>query len=192
MRQSVLWLLLACVLAGCQSTRMLQTHSDFDRAHNFASYRTFIWLDKEPFGALVDPRKRISPLSRRRILEAVEAEMRAKGLHQARPGEPADFAISYSVVLTDRLDVHSYPAPYSPEWPWGEAAYGTRIDVRTSQDGMLVIDVFDVKTHKHVWHGHASKQVTSADIKNPAPQIQAAVKAILAPFPPADAQISSR
>jgi hypothetical protein len=99
-------------------------------------------------------------------------------------GDPADFMVSYSVVVRDLMDLNSYPASYQREWSWDEAYYGTQVDVRAYREGTLVIDIFDAKTHKHVWHGWASKQITDADVENPAPQIWAAVKGILARFPP--------
>lgn len=125
-----------------------------------------------------------SPLNRRRIEEAIESELVAKGFVPAASRDAADFVVSYSVGARDRIDARSFPAPYAGIWHWGRRYYGQEVDVDVYREGTLAIDVFDGKTHQPVWHGWASKRITDEDVKQAAQRIRAAVAAILDRFPP--------
>jgi Domain of unknown function (DUF4136) len=178
-------LLLAAVLfvAGCAAT--LQARSDHDASQNFSHYHTFAWMADEPMVGPPGEVNRVSPLNRRRIVDAIETELRAKGFQQTPDRAAADFVVAYTVGARDRIDAQSYPAPYSGMWHWGWPYYGRDVDVRTYTEGTLAIDVFDGTTHQPVWHGWASKRVTAHDVKHAAEQIPPAVAAILKDFPPA-------
>ena len=81
----------------------------------------------------------------------------------------------------------SYPTTYQGAWGWrlyGRYYYQTEVEHRTYTEGTLGIDIFDGKSNEPVWHGWASKSVTSADRNDPSPAIQKAVTAIIKRFPP--------
>ena len=69
---------------------------------------------------------------------------------------------------------------------WG-GPYYQNIDVREFTQGRLAIDIFDVKQKQPVWHGHATKSISSSDQKNAEALINKAVAAILKDFPPTSA-----
>ncbi len=134
--------------------------------------------------APADQLARVSPLNRKRIEEAIENTLTAKGFQKTADRAAADFVLSYTVGARDRLDVYSYPAPYGGAWHWGYPYWGRDVDVTMYTEGTLSIDVFDGKTHQPVWHGWASKRITEQDVERAAEQIPPAVNAILANFPP--------
>ena len=174
----------ACMtlLTGCATT--LKAHSDHDTSQNFSAYRTFTWMADQPMIAPPGDVVRVSPLNRRRIEESIESALAAKGFQKVTDRAVADFVVSYSVGARDRIDAHSFPAPYAGAWRWGHPYYGHDVDVDVYREGTLAIDVFDGKTHQPVWHGWASKRITEHDIRHAAEQIPPAVASILSNFPP--------
>jgi hypothetical protein len=172
----------ALSLSGCATT--LQTHSDHDATQNFSGYRTYAWMADQPMIAPPDEVARVSPLNRRRIEEAIESELAAKGFQKATDRASADFAVSYTVGARDRVDVYSYPAPYAGPWRWGYPYFGHDVDVTMYREGTLAIDVFDGKSHQPVWHGWATKRISERDVKHAAQQIPPAVATVMKDFPP--------
>jgi hypothetical protein len=57
--------------------------------------------------------------------------------------------------------------------------------VRQYREGTLSIDIFDVKSHRPVWHGWAKKELSRKDIEQSEQPIKHAVAAVLEKFPPA-------
>ena len=44
---------------------------------------------------------------------------------------------------------------------WGRPYWGRDVDVRQYREGTLSIDLFDVRTHRPVWHDWAKKETES-------------------------------
>lgn len=170
------------LLTGCATT--LKAHSDHDASQDFSAYRTFAWMADQPMIAPPDDVARVSPLNRRRIEEAIEKELAAKGFRKTADRAGADFVVSYSVGARDRIDAHVFPEPYAVGWRWGRVYYGRDVDVDVYREGTLAIDVFDGKSRQPVWHGWASKRITEHDVRHAAEQIPTAVASILSRFPP--------
>lgn len=172
----------ALLLTGCATT--LKAHSDHDPSQNFSGYHSWAWMADEPMIAPAEQVARVSPLNRKRIQDAIDQELAAKGFQKVADRSAADFVVSYTVGARDRVDVQSYPSPYGGMWHWGWPYWGRDVDVTMYTEGTLSIDVFDAGTHQPVWHGWASKQITQHDIKHAAEQIPPAVSTILRDFPP--------
>ena len=172
------------VLSGCATIR---TGSHQDESAAFSDYSTFAWIADNPLILGAGDEPPISPLSQKKIVQAIEKELAQKGfIHTEDPNE-ADFVVSYTVGTRERIDETSYPVAYIGTWGWhmyGRYYYQTEVAHRTYTEGTLGIDVFDGKTKQPVWHGWASKSVTSADREDPSPAIQKAVAAIIKRFPP--------
>jgi hypothetical protein len=170
------------LLGACATT--LQANSDFDSAQDFSRYRSFAWMVADSPIAAPGEQVRVSPLNRQRIVEAIEAELGAKGFQKAADGSAADFVISYTVGARDRIDAQSYPDLYRGPWRWSRPYIGRNVDVSVYREGTLAIDIFDGASHQPVWHGWASKRITEHDVTHAAEQIPPAVAAILEKFPP--------
>jgi len=184
-------ILAAAALAGCASSGFNATY-DHDPAQDFSSYRTFAWISANPMkiGPSVQSP---NPLLEPRIMSAVETALAAKGYGRVDAADAADFVVSFTVGSRDDIRVNSYPsmsmgysAGYPSHWRWGASYYccASDTDVRHYTKGILAIDVFDVKDHRPVWHGVASKTISEKDRKNIEATVNAAVDAILAGFPP--------
>jgi hypothetical protein len=170
---------LALLLPGCAS---IQAKSDFDREANFAAYRSFTWIAAEP---LMSAPPEVSPLASGRIQRAITATLQAEGYrYEANPAR-ADIAIGFTLGARDkvRVDTSTYPVGFRGPHRWG-VAYYQDVDVRQYTQGRLAIDMFDTKLKRPVWHGYATKNLSSSDRKNAEQLILEAVTAILGGFPP--------
>jgi hypothetical protein len=173
-------LLIAWAALGCATLRV---GSDYDKQASFAGYHTFTWLPRERYGTR-------NPLVVQRARDAVQAELVRKGYALAADAAAAEFAVDFTIGSRVRMDVHSYPAAYVGGWYWGAPGWwgypywGSEIDVRQYREGTLSIDVFDVRSHRPVWHGWAKKELSASDIERSEEPIRDAVRAVLAKFPP--------
>jgi hypothetical protein len=173
-------MLSAFAFMACESLRVA---SDFDHAASFTGYHSFGWLPREDHGTA-------NPLVAQRAHDAIQGELTAKGFSSAQDAASADFVVDFTIGSRERLDVHSYPEAYvAPGWWgyrdwWGYPYWGTQVDVRQYREGTLSIDVFDGKSHRPVWHGWVTKELTRSDIEHSEAPIRAAVAAVLAKFPP--------
>jgi hypothetical protein len=168
-------------LAGCDSLRVA---SDYDHGASFSGYRSFAWLPREQPAT-----SSANPLVRQRAHDATQAELIRKGYTYTDDAASADFVVDITMGSRERVDVQSYPATYmGPGWgynaSWGSPYWGSSVDVRQYREGTLSIDIFDGRSHRPVWHGWASKELTRADIENSAAPIQKAVAEVLGKFPP--------
>jgi hypothetical protein len=169
----------AVVLAGCAS---LKVGNDYDRAADFSGFRSFSLMSREHHGAR-------NPLVTQRARDAIQAELTRRGFSLVSNAAAADFVVDFTIGSHERVDVESYPAPYAgpywgyPGW-WGYRYWGSEVDARQYREGTLSIDIFDAHTHKPVWHGWATKELTQSDIEHSEAPIHAAVKSVLSTFPP--------
>jgi hypothetical protein len=169
-----MWLMTACAAIPVGSDR-------YDSA-DFSPYRTYGWINEEPMIHPASVGQQVSALTSRRIREAIEAELSAKGYRKADGTAQADFVLAFSVGTQDRLDAESYPVPYNGPWQWERRQ--DAVEVHTYREGTLSIDVFDGASKQPIWHGWATKVITNTDMANPGPVIQNAVARILRVFPP--------
>ena len=177
------WAPWCALTAGCES---ISTKSDYDKAFNFGGYHTFSWISKSP---LVSKAPEVSPLAEGRIENAVMSVLSQKGFRFVDNPANADFVLAFTVGARQEVRVTSnpYAAGYGAgPYMWG-GPYYQNIDVREFTQGRLAIDIFDVKQKQPVWHGHATKSISSSDQKNAEALINKAVAAILKDFPPTSA-----
>ena len=183
-RRACAYLVFFLVFLACSGCTSLQAGSDYYDAASFSAYRSFAWVGDSP---MIQSRSRvvdINPLNVRRIREAIERELEAKGFAQVETDEAADFGISFTVGARDMIRVDDYPSFYRGRWRWNPPYYWPNVDVSMYTEGMLAIDVFDNTTREPVWHGWARKRIVGSDIDDPRSTIDAAVAAILEDFPP--------
>jgi hypothetical protein len=178
------------VLSGCAST--FEASYDHDPGNDFSKYQSFAWISKNPMkvGKGVNV---ANPLLEPRIMSALENALVAKGYKYVIQPTDADFVLSFTIGSREEISVSSYPSmsagygrAYPGHWGWGGAYYGvgTETRVREYTEGMLAVDIFDVKERRPVWHGVATKRISESDREEIEATVKAAVDAILAGFPP--------
>lgn len=176
--------LVGIVLIGCVTIRAGSHH---DESVSFSDYRTFAWIADDPLIRGAGDQSPISPLSQKKIVQAIENELGNKGYEQTAKRNQADFVVSYTVGTRERIDATSYPSGYYGDWGWhlhGRYYYRAEVVHRTYTEGTLGIDIFDGKTKQPIWHGWATKKILTSDRDDPSPAIQKTVARIIEQFPP--------
>jgi Domain of unknown function (DUF4136) len=172
-------LTVSLLMAACTPLRVV---TDFDHSATFGTYHSFSLL-------LTDEDNTRNPLVIEEVRNALRAELEKKGFAFVDTAGDADFVVNFSIGARSRVDVESLPVPYAGPWWnleswWGRPYWGSEVDARVYREGTLSIDVFDAHSHKPVWHGRGTKELTQADLEHPRPPIRGAVRAILYEFPP--------
>jgi hypothetical protein len=180
-RAIMLWVLpaVSLVISACTPLRVV---TDFDHSASFGTYHTFSLL----MGGEDSTR---NPLVIQEVHNALRAELEKKGFGFVESAAEADFVVNFSIGARSRTDVKSLPLPYAGPWWsldswWGSPYWGSNVDVRVYRQGTLSIDMFDAHSHKPVWHGRGTRELTQADLEHPRAPIRGAVRAILYEFPP--------
>jgi hypothetical protein len=178
------------LLASCTSNRVV---TDFDPNQSFKDYKSFSWVSDQPM--LVEGDRDPNPLAANRLMTAIQSEFESKGYEFVSSTEDADFIVSFTVGARNKVKisehkVQEYIGPYDPYWmraPLGllPTRETTITETREYTEGMLAIDVFDVKNKKPVWHSAATKRLSRAELEESDQEsIRGAVAAIAANFPP--------
>lgn len=157
-----------CYMAVPAAAQEIKT--DFDHSTNFSSYRTYMWI-KEP--------KTENPLNRERIMNAVNAQLQAKGLRLVTSG--ADLGVSANTATKQQQTLQSFYDDF-PGWGWRRWGPVTTT-VETYTVGTLVVDLFDTKTKQVKWWGKATDTVSEKPEKN-AKKLDEAVQKIFKDYPP--------
>lgn len=126
-----------------------------------------------------DPR--IDPFTMERIRSSIEASLRSKGYETVTCAEDADFIVTFSVWLDQKVRIDSYPDRWTGVYRRGDMFYS--VEARQYTTGTLAVDMFDADSGKPLWHGWASKTVTASDRDAPEETIREGVSQLLAPFP---------
>ena len=159
------------LLAGCSS---VETHVDYDRGTNFASYHTF---------AFKDVRTPDSPISTKRVQNAIARTLSAHGLSQAPEGKP-----DLWVVIHTRARRQTQVTTYSSGWGWGwrwRGPYWNIARVEHIPVGTLMVDLVDTGAKELVWRGSATRVVDPDDTpKDREKNVQEAVDKLFDGFPP--------
>ena len=166
---------LLLAFAACGS---VSTSHDFDPDADFTKLRTYKWLDAPP-APNANPEDN-SPLVLKRVRNAVDAQLAAKGYKRVESG--SDFQIEAHLSSKQRTRVTStgYSGPYRYGY-WG----GQDIDVYQYEEGSLVLDIVNSAGKQLIWRGVARAAIPD----NPQPDeitkiVNEAAEKLIARFPP--------
>ena len=166
-------LALAGVLAACSSTPTVKT--DFDPAARFSAYRTYTWIAKPTGG---------SPLTQQRIVDGIDAKLKAKGWQPAADG---DVRIAAHATTQQRQDYTTYYNNMGYGWGWGGFGPGMATTTAyTYEVGTLVVDMFDAGTKRAIWQGTATATLPENTGETPS-LLQTSLDRMFADFPPGSA-----
>jgi uncharacterized protein DUF4136 len=147
--------------------------TDYDHKVDFSRYRTFAWMH---------PPMIADPLMRQRVEDAVNAQLREKGLVLVNDIHEADLGVMANGATTERHTLHTFYDGFPGEWRWGGWGNATTV-VDTYQVGTLVVDLFDMSDKRVVWRGVATETVSDKPEKN-SKKLQDAVEKMFKHFPP--------
>ena len=173
---------IASALAGCAAPKV---HTERDSAVNFAAYKTFAVLPLVTSGAGSNPGDALRLT--KPAEQAVRDSLSGKGLTEAAR-ETADCAVSVRGESLPRIEVTgmgytTYPVGVRRR---GWVYYGGvhAVDLQTTMDRKLIIEVYDNASHKLAWVGwteHSGSGPVDVD------KLTKGIHHILDGFPPAPA-----
>jgi hypothetical protein len=154
-QKAVLGLIGMILLASAASAQQVKT--DYDRAANFAQYKTYSW----------EQVKTKDSLDVERIKNAVNAALAAKGWTQVESG--GDVSVVALEITRNQQTLNTFYDGLGGGWGWrrfgggfGEATTTTE----TYKVGTVVVDLFDSKTKQLIWRGAASDTLSNNSDKN--------------------------
>jgi hypothetical protein len=175
-------------LAGCSGK--VEPIIDYDPAANFSLYKTWSFISENPM-LREEGAGGGSPLTQGRVMNTIEDNLAMKGFTRIGDPEAADITISFTVGARDKIRVNNYPETYRGGYGawgrgWGGSYYShTRsVNIGSQTQGILSIDIYDVRSHSPVWHGQAKKGITQSMMRDPGPVIDEIVNAVMDGFPP--------
>jgi len=156
-------------VAGCGGGVAVNT--DFDPAASFPSYKTYSWREGT---------KLPNPLSEQRLIAAVDAQLKAKGL--TRVDSAGDISVTYHASADKQLDVQTFQTG-GYYGCWGGCMGTSSTSVKPVTVGTVIVDIVDTKTNKMVWRGTGTDTV-SGDASENAQKINDAVEEMFKNYPP--------
>ena len=154
---------------------------DYDKSAKFTDFKTYALRDGTKVGQeLID----------QRIVNALEAELAAKGLKKVDANP--DLYVVYHVAFDKEKDISTFSSgygggygPYGWGWGGGWGSTTTTTQVRDILIGSMVVDLADAKKGQLAWRGMATKEVdVQAKPEKRDKSINNAVKKILKNYPP--------
>lgn len=162
------------ILSSCGPS--LQVFSDRDRSINTGDYKSYGWIDIKSIETRNSDPRYYNELTDKRIRDAVNREMLAKGLSMTN--ENMQLKLHYHIIVEDKTTITTEPFGilYSPYWE------GKMTGTYKYREGTLIIDIMDVRSNQLVWRGWATDVITDRTAKQPEEAINNAVKEIFKKF----------
>ncbi|TNF71603.1 MAG: DUF4136 domain-containing protein [Acidobacteria bacterium] len=165
--------LLPLLLIVVAAPLMAAVSVDYSKSVDFSQYKTYRWGE---------PTQKFDPELERKIHEAIDRELLAKGLTMVA-GE-ADLTVMIRLSVRDEqreeMDIFGIPAR------WGDAGEraGQASDVMLEVEvGRLIVDLLDGASGLHLWRGTATR-ITSGKPGGSAKVIDRAARKMFKDFPP--------
>ena len=162
-------------MVSCGS--MVSVNADYDKKVDFSVYKTYAY-----YKTGID-KLEISDLDKRRILNAIDQQMLAKGFTKS---DNPDLLINLFTKSREQVNVNQFNAGWVYFWGWGWNPYmmgGLQTTVTTSTEGTLYIDFIDAKKKEMIWQGEGTGILTK-DTNRKEERINEFVSQILSQYPP--------
>jgi hypothetical protein len=164
------------LFTSCESP--LTVTNDYDKTANFSQFKTYRIVQLE------QQYQALSQFNQSRVINAVNAQMLAKGFTQS--SDNPDLLVNITSILKNKQEIvsnsYGYGGYYRP-YAWGGGNMTTTTNVENYTAGSLIIEVANASTKKLLWEGIGNKDI-DAPASNPEQAINAAVQKIMASFPP--------
>ena len=167
------------LLSGCAA----QVRTEYDIGTDFSEYKRFTWVTPE-VREIEDPILD-SELLTDRVRTSVRAVLARRGFTEAEEG--ADFFITYHTASKEKLrsSPFSVGIGYGRHYGrWGHSVLFDGPDIRSYEEGVLILDIINCSQNKLVWRGWDTSLVNQRNYS--AAAVRQAVEQILAEFPPGE------
>ncbi|MHC5068417.1 MAG: DUF4136 domain-containing protein [Planctomycetota bacterium] len=166
-------LLFVPLASGCSR---YQTSSDYDPQQSFTLPATFMWLDDNGDGA--------DQLTAKRIVNAIDATLAGTGLTHADHAS-ATIGARFTLTSEERIDVShtSFGVGYGQHR--SRAAIHLHGHPSTYTVGIITLELSSQPSGDILWRGTVTTRLRELDSpEERSAEINAAISALLAPFPP--------
>jgi hypothetical protein len=181
-------LLIAGLSAALGACTTLRVTTDVNPNFSVSNCHTYAFATERSGGA---DAAFSNPLNSDRLRAAIEGNMAARGVTKAVDRAAADCVVGYA--LGTRQVFNDYYAGWGAGWGYGGGyGWGRRggwgggwgYDGPWVEDETrIVVDVFDARAHKAIWHGAVSETISDLKGPNAEAKINAATAAIFAKLP---------
>jgi hypothetical protein len=121
---------------------------DFDRSANFRAFRTYTWVR----GASLP-----DALNNQRIVNAINAQLEAKGLRLVDRQANPDLLVAYHAAFDTDVQVSGFGSGWGGFRYPGSFSGSVRADEIVT--GTLIVDIVDATARTIVWRGTATKEI---------------------------------
>ena len=167
-------LMILALLISAGSAFAQKVSVDFDKDADFTKYKKYAWAEGVPAK---------DPFAHKRIVDAVDAQLAAKGWTKVEPGDNPDAYVLYRAAVGEEKQVDVWGTGYGAGWRRGGMGT-TQVTVETILIGQLVVQIGDAATKQVVWRGTASDTLSDKPEKNEK-KIKKAAEKMFKSFPPA-------
>lgn len=173
---------IVCIMTLLMSCSSITVKTDFDPEYDFATFKTYRWANAQE----INPNDELAKdqLIYRRVQEAVDKELAAKGMKLVESGD-FDIVVVAHAGIKERMQVHQtggyYGGWYDPYW----GPYGGSTHVSHYEEGTLVIDIVQWEKKELAWRGMGTSILKDIDDPEKVTEyVNIWVAKILAEFPP--------
>lgn len=120
---------------------------DYDKGTDFTKLKTYAWVPGQPAR---------DELSHKRIVEAVDSQLTAKGFTKAEGGN-ADVLVTYRTTFDRELQISGF----ATGWAGSRFSASRSGSARAAEVtiGQLTVDLLDGKSRSVVWRGTAQEEL---------------------------------
>lgn len=175
-------------MAGCQTGPTTTLKQFYDPDVTFSNFKSFAFLEQvespraAPEGMQFDPGAH--------AIDSATRELKAKGYTAVDRAEEADFALLIHGEWFPKAKLYntSFTADYgsmgNAMYTYFDSSYGTgTMGVENYNDGMVALEIYDVKTQTLVWLGFITASGVDQNTMSKDVRVGAAVTAILSGYP---------
>jgi hypothetical protein len=176
-------LALSMLMLACSSVTI---KTDYDREYDFSKFKTYRWAS----GKEINPQDELQkhPLILKRVMEAVDKTLEAKGMTKVEEGTDFDLVVMVHAGTKEKMQVDNmggyyggYRGWYDPWW----GPYGGTTTVSYYEEATLVVDLVDWEHKELAWRGMATGIVKGdADADEQQERLNNLMTKIFANYPP--------
>jgi hypothetical protein len=147
---------------------------DYDRSVDFAAFHTYAWVR----GTVLN-----DELNHRRIVAAVDSQLKLKGLRLVAAADSADVLVAYHASFNRDLEIRGFSSGWGGYRFGGNRSGSARVDHILV--GTLIVDLVEARGRTIVWRGSATKEIdVDASPERRERNIHRAVERIFKNYPP--------
>jgi Domain of unknown function (DUF4136) len=146
---------------------------DYDKSTDFSRYHSYHWGTGMPAK---------NPETDRQIVEAIDDQLARKGL--TKTDADPDLVVTYHAATHEEIDYNEGGGYAGSGVKYGSAISPSASDIPMRvQVGTIMVDMYDTKRQRRVWHGEGSDVMMNDPAKRSAEIQKGAVK-MFEKFPP--------